>query len=106
MRNLLPYGARRPKQDRLLRRSGDINIMSTQTLPAIERMVFRHTNAKTGRNISVTPSNSTNKHLTYGRIILNASAPSVSFKNGDHETSLINLSGEATVKAGPQEFQL
>src|SRR5260370_9395636 len=80
--------------------------MSTQTLPAIDRMVFRHTNAKTGRNISVSPNNSTNKHLTYGRIILNASTPSVSFKNGDHETSLINLSGEATVKVGKEEFHL
>jgi 5-deoxy-D-glucuronate isomerase len=80
--------------------------MSTQTLPAIDRMVFRHTNAKTGRNISVSPNNSTNKHLNYGRIILNASTPSVSFKNGDHETSLINLSGGATVKVGKEEFHL
>ena len=39
--------------------------MSTQTLPAVDRMVFRQTNAKTGRNISVSPKNSTNQHLTY-----------------------------------------
>ena len=80
--------------------------MSTQTLPAVDRMVFRQTNAKTGRNISVSPKNSTNQHLTYGRIILNASTPSVSFKNGDHETSLICLSGDATVKVGKDEFHL
>ena len=80
--------------------------MSTQTLPAIDRMVFRRTNAKAGRNISVSPKNSTNKHLTYGRIILNSSTPSVDFTNGDHETSLICLSGNATVKVGGKEFQL
>jgi len=80
--------------------------MSTQTLPAVDRMVFRQTNAKTGRNISVSPKNSTNQHLTYGRIILNASTPSVSFKNGDHETSFICLSGDATVKVGKDEFHL
>src|SRR5260370_29324920 len=80
--------------------------MRQKNLPEIERIVFRHNNAKKGRNISVSPNNSTNKHLTYGRIILNASTPSVSFKNGDHETSLINLSGGATVKVGKEEFHL
>ena len=98
---------RRPKQVRLLGPQRRYKYyMSTQTLPAIERMVFRHTNAKTGRNISVSPSNSTNKHLTYGRIILNASTPSVSFKNGNHETSFICLAGDATVKVDKEEFHL
>jgi hypothetical protein len=46
--------------------------MSMQTQSPLEKMVFRKTNNKGGRNISVTPSNSTNKHLSYGRIILDA----------------------------------
>lgn len=80
--------------------------MSTTTEPAIDQMVFRKTNAHVGRKISVSPSNSTNQHLSYGRIILNRSTPSASFENGDHETGLIVLSGEATVKTGGQEIAL
>jgi hypothetical protein len=45
-------------------------------------MVFRKTNAQTGRHLAVTPENSTMRHLSYGRIRLNASVPNVSFGNG------------------------
>jgi 5-deoxy-D-glucuronate isomerase len=72
--------------------------MGTQLHPAIEKMVFRNTNRHLGRHISVTPGNSTNRHLSYGRIILNRSTPSVSFSNGNHETGLICLSGSGTVQ--------
>ena len=78
--------------------------MSVQ--PATERMVFRKTNAKSGRNISVTPSNSTNRHLAYGRIILEKSEPSISFSNDGCETGLICLSGNANVTVGQQNFQM
>lgn len=71
-----------------------------------EKMVFRKTDTKVGRNISVTPANSTNKHLSYGRIILNASTPSVSFDNGKEETGFLVLSGEATVSAAGTETKL
>lgn len=64
----------------------------------IDKMVFRKTNAHAGRHISVSPENSTMKHLAYGRIILNSSTRSVSFSNGNRETGLICLSGAATVK--------
>jgi len=74
--------------------------------PATDRMVFRRTNQHVGRHISVTPSNSTNQHLSYGRIILNASERSVRFSNGGQETGLVCLSGEATVKAGSQQFEI
>jgi len=67
--------------------------MSTQTQVAFERMIFRKTNAHTGRHVSVTPQNSTMRHLAYGRIILNSSKPSVSFSNGERETGLLCLSG-------------
>ena len=51
------------------------DFMSTQTQVAFERMLFRKTNARTGRHVSVTPQNSTMWHLAYGRIILNSSMP-------------------------------
>ena len=80
--------------------------MNNQTQVPVDKMVFRDTNAHTGRVISVTPENSTNKHLAYGRIILNPSMPAVSFSNGNRETGLIVLSGEATLKVASQSFQL
>jgi 5-deoxy-glucuronate isomerase len=72
----------------------------------IDKMVFRKTNAHIGRLISVSPENSTMKHLSYGRIILNSSTPSVSFSNGNRETGLICLSGRATVKTADTETKL
>jgi 5-deoxy-glucuronate isomerase len=69
-------------------------------------MVFRKTHAQVGRNISVTPGNSTNRHLAYGRIILNASIPQAAFGNGDRETGLICLSGGATAKVDGQPYPL
>ena len=80
--------------------------MSTQTQVAFEKMIFRKTNSQTGRHVSVTPQNSTMRHLAYGRVILNSSKPSVSFSDGDRETGLICLSGKATVKAAGKEFEL
>ena len=80
--------------------------MSPQTEVAIEQMVFRKTNVNAGRHVSVTPSNSTNRHLAYGRIILNASYPATGFDTGDRETGLICLSGTANVHAGNESFQL
>lgn len=76
--------------------------MSAQAQIAAEKMIFRKTNSNLGRRISVTPANSTNKHLAYGRIILNASKPSVTFGVGERETGLICLSGEAAVEIGSE----
>jgi 5-deoxy-glucuronate isomerase len=70
------------------------------------KMVFRHTNAHVGRQVSVTPDNSTNRHLSYGRILLNASEKSVSFTNADRETGLIVLSGAARVTVDGKPFDL
>src|SRR5260370_1824647 len=81
-------------------------IMSTQTQVAFEKMIFRKTNAQTGRHVSVTRKNSAMRHLAYGRVILNSSKPSVSFSDGDRETALICLSGDATVKTAGKEFNL
>jgi 5-deoxy-glucuronate isomerase len=79
---------------------------SVQTSLPVDRMVFRKTNRHKGRHVSVTPGNSTNKHLSYGRIILDAGAPAVSFDNGNQETGLICLGGQATVTAGSNRFDL
>ncbi len=80
--------------------------MSVVTEAAIDRMVFRKTNAQMGRHISVSPKNSTNRHLSYGRIILNRSTPSVSFDNANQETGLIVLSGQARVKVAGSDTAL
>src|SRR6185312_2329846 len=80
--------------------------MSTQAIPATDKMVFRKTNQHVGRHLSVTPSNSTNRHLCYGRIILNSSKPSVAFKNGVQETGLVCLSGAASVKTGGKQYDV
>src|SRR5258705_2037372 len=70
------------------------------------QMVFRKTNQHLGRRISVTPANSTNQHLSYGRIRLKPSESSVVFNSGGQETVLICLSGNATVKVGDEVFDL
>ena len=81
--------------------------MGTQeTEVAVEKMVFRKTNSQKGRHLAVTPRNSTMRHLSYGRIILDASIPSVSFKNDGQETGLICLAGTAVVKTEEQQFEL
>lgn len=80
--------------------------MSTQTQVAFQRMVFHKTNTKIGRHVSVSPDNSTMRHLSYGRIILNGSLRAVSFATGNRETGLICLSGEAGVKVDSREAEL
>lgn len=69
-------------------------------------MVFRKTNAHSGRKISVTPGNSSMKHLAYGRILLNGSKPAESFSSGERETGLICLSGQAIVTVDGKEMLL
>jgi 5-deoxy-glucuronate isomerase len=71
-----------------------------------EKMIFRHTNAHTGRHIAVTPQNSLTKHLAYGRIILNDANSTESFRTADRETGLICLSGEAMVVVDGEKVTL
>jgi 5-deoxy-glucuronate isomerase len=68
--------------------------MATQQQVGVEGMVFRKTDAHTGRKISVTPGNSTMRHLAYGRIILDSSERHVEFSTGERETGLICMRGE------------
>ena len=80
--------------------------MDSREPVALEKMIFRRTNAQLGRHLAVTPENSTMRHLSYGRIILNSSEPLLSFSNADRETALICLRGGATVKAAVDSFEL
>jgi len=80
--------------------------MSSPAPSAIDSLVFRKTNTKIGRHLSVTPSNSSMRHLAYGRILLNASHPSESFSTGDRETGLVCLSGHTTVTVDGQASEL
>jgi 5-deoxy-glucuronate isomerase len=78
-------------------------------ISAASTMVFRGTNAHSGRTISVTPGNSANRHLCYGRIILRDGPDdlkSVSFSNGGQETGLIVLAGNATLSVNEQTIEL
>jgi 5-deoxy-D-glucuronate isomerase len=80
--------------------------MDTQVEDGRDQIIFRKTHAHTGRYVSVTPGNSSMKHLAYGRIILNAAKPEESFSTGERETGLIVLSGDATMTTETKEVSL
>jgi 5-deoxy-glucuronate isomerase len=80
--------------------------MGTAAQPDIQKMIFRGTHQHTGRRITVTPQNSANRHLSYGRIILNQSLPRISFTTAKGETGLICLSGQASVGVDSKRFEL
>jgi 5-deoxy-glucuronate isomerase len=72
----------------------------------LESCVIRGTNAKKGRNHSVTPDTTASRYLNYGRIILDAGDEGISFSTNDRETGLICLKGSATVETGGETFTL
>ena len=80
--------------------------MSTQLKEAKDQLIFRGTNQKKGRNISITPENSAMKHLVYGRVILDQQVPQVTFSTGKLESGLICLSGDCTIKADDQTIKV
>jgi 5-deoxy-glucuronate isomerase len=80
--------------------------MSAQLQETKDRLIFRGTNSKKGRNVSITPDNSLMKHLVYGRIILDQEEPSAKFSTGALETGLICLSGECTLTADGQTNEI
>ena len=69
----------------------------TQTQGAKDQYVFRGTNNHKGRKISISPQNSSMKHLEYGRIILDMEVPGEQFESGNREIGLICLSGECSI---------
>jgi 5-deoxy-glucuronate isomerase len=80
--------------------------MSTNEEGGIDQLIFRGTDRHTGRHVSITPGNSSMKHLAYGRIILNPEKSSESFSTGERETGLIVLAGTATVTTETKEVSL
>ena len=57
--------------------------MSTQMKKTDDQLIFRKTNARKGRHISITPENSAMKHLVYGRIILDREKIRTMHANGE-----------------------
>jgi 5-deoxy-glucuronate isomerase len=81
--------------------------MEINTYPiTAESCVVRNTDAHKGRTLTVTPEATAARHLYYGRIILEAGDQPIKFATGEHETSLICLKGQATVKVGENSFEL
>lgn len=80
--------------------------MAAEIKTSADRMVFRKTNSHVGRRISVTPDNSTNRHLCYGRIILKDDVRSVSFNTSERETSFIVLSGSVRLDVNGEQVEL
>jgi 5-deoxy-glucuronate isomerase len=80
--------------------------METNDPISVERCVVRNTNARRGRNRSISPGETAARHLHYGRIILEMTDSPVRFSTEEHETCLICLKGNATVKVDGQSFGL
>jgi 5-deoxy-glucuronate isomerase len=80
--------------------------MTMQTQEAKNQYIFRGTNRQKGRNIAVSPLNSSMKHLFYGRIILDSETPSAEFESGKNEIGLICLSGQCLIDVDGESSEL
>jgi 5-deoxy-glucuronate isomerase len=69
-------------------------------------MIFRKTNAQIGRHVFVTPDNSANRHLAYGRIILRDHLKAEAFSTAHRETGLIVLAGAARIDVNGHKFDV
>lgn len=68
--------------------------------------VLRATHARKGRTLWLAPASAAVRHLHYGRIILDAGDAALSFSNGELETGLVGLAGEARLEIGGRPFAL
>ena len=68
--------------------------------------IVRNTAAHKGRTPAVVPGTTASRYLRYGRIILDAEDPALTFNTEDSETGLICLRGEATVSVEGVEYHL
>ena len=71
-----------------------------------EGNVFRGTNRHKGRKVFITPKNSSMQHLCYTRILLDQGNSEVRFENGNQETAIICLGGEAEISVDGKSFSL
>ncbi len=69
--------------------------MKTQLAPT-ESFIFRRTAAQKGRHLAVTPENSSMRHLSYGRIVLDGGTQAVKFQTGPRATGLMTRSSRPT----------
>jgi 5-deoxy-glucuronate isomerase len=72
----------------------------------VESCVVRDTAAQKGRTRTVSPGETSAKHLHYGRIILDGGDATLSFSTGEHETGLILLKGTASVIAEGKTYDM
>ena len=69
--------------------------------------IVRNTAAKKGRTLAIAPNQTAaSRHLSYGRIILDAGDGPLEVKAGVNETGLICLRGSATVTADGKPYDL
>ena len=68
--------------------------------------VRRGTHRKKGRTCWLAPGSAAVRHLHYGRIILDAGDAPLEFLNGEQETGLVMLRGEAHVRVDGRQFTL
>ena len=80
--------------------------MTASVAALTEKNIFRKTDTHIGRHIAISPANSSMRHLTYARIILNSAKPSESFATGGRETGIICISGTAQVGVDGKETTL
>jgi 5-deoxy-glucuronate isomerase len=73
---------------------------------AMSKRLVSGTAGVAGRNIFISPSNSSMREMSYGRIRLEGKESRVSFTNDGQETGLVCLSGAATVTVGDERFEL
>jgi 5-deoxy-glucuronate isomerase len=62
-----------------------------------QQLLFSGTASHRGRRTSVSPGNSSLRHLFYGRILLDRSVPRVSFDTDARETALLCMRGACSV---------
>ena len=68
--------------------------------------IVRNTASAKGRTIQVEPGRTAARHLHYGRIILDAGGPPLTFATKDRETSLIGMKGAAVVTTERRSYNL
>lgn len=83
--------------------------MSTVTAEpslSFDRCVVRDTAARKGRTRTVSPGETSAKHLHYGRIILDPGDAPLSFSTAGHETGFIILNGSATLTVAGKVYEM
>lgn len=70
------------------------------------KLLFRNTADKMGRNWIITPENSELEALGYARIILDREINKIEYQNPDFEAALICLGGEGRITIGSNSFSV